>query len=315
MLPIGGDEVWGGSEIVASSSTTSDPEEVIDETPLSADVADANFLTIREFKNQREKKKWKKQQKEASATLTGLSMDNSLHFLHDLAKQTTPANAETSFKKRTKDKWYGHPLHSKLPNAPKMKIFCLYGVGKSTERSYRYTKDGFGEHLGGSDEGNVRRHHHRTASTSLTANASVVAKQYKLDVESDPSQLEWQKGTLSVDGDGSIPLVSLGYACASPWRTKSQNPSSIPIKIREYAHLPKTLMEGGFQGISEGEHVNIMGNVDMIRDVLKIVTGHGDAVEERISSDLPAIVRKVDENRLKSSKRGGGRLHRNKAGL
>ena len=318
MLPIGGDEVWGGSEIAASSSTTSDPEEVIDETPLSADVADANFLTIREFKNQREKKNWKKQQKEASATLTGLSMDNSLHFLHDLAKQTTPANAETSFKKRTKDKWYGHPLRSKLPNAPKMKIFCLYGVGKSTERSYRYTKDGFGEHLGGggSDEGNVRRHHHRTASTSLTANASVVAKQYKLDVESDPSQLEWQKGTLSVDGDGSIPLVSLGYACASPWRAKSQNPSSIPIKIREYAHLPKTLMEGGFQGISEGEHVNIMGNVDMIRDVLKIVTGHGDAVEERISSDLPAIVRKVDENRLKSTKRGGGRrLHRNKAGF
>ena len=132
MLPIGGDEVWGGSAIVASSSTTSDPEEVIDETPLSADVADANFLTIREFKNQREKKKWTKQQKEASATLTGLSMDNSLHFLHDLAKQTTPANAETSFKKRTKDKWYGHPLRSKLPNAPKMKIFCLYGVGKST---------------------------------------------------------------------------------------------------------------------------------------------------------------------------------------
>ena len=75
-------------------------------------------------------------------------------------------------------------------------------------------------------------------------------------------------------------------------------------------------MEGGFQGISEGEHVNIMGNVDMIRDVLKIVTGHGDAVEERISSDLPAIVRKVDENRLKSTKRGGGRrLHRNKAGF
>ena len=319
MLPIGGDDVWGGSEIVASSSKNN-PEEIIDETPLSADVADANFLTIREFSSKHQKKrKWEtKKQKEDASTLTGLTMENSLHFLHDLAKQTTPKNAEASFKNRKRDKWYGHPLHSKLPNAPKMKIFCLYGVGKSTERSYRYTKDGFGEHLGGggSDEGNVRRHHHRTASTSLTANASVVAKQYKLDVESDPSQLEWQKGTLSVDGDGSIPLVSLGYACASPWRAKSQNPSSIPIKIREYAHLPKTLMEGGFQGISEGEHVNIMGNVDMIRDVLKIVTGHGDAVEERISSDLPAIVRKVDENRMKNSKRGGGRrLHSNKAGF
>lgn len=301
MLPIGGDEVWGGSEIVASSTNTGDPEEVIDETPLSADIADANFLTIREFES-REKKKWQtRKQREASATLTGLTMENSLHFLHDLAKQTTPANAETSLKKRTKDKWFGHPLHSKLPNAPKMKMFCFYGVGKSTERSYRYTKDGLGEHHHGGEDGN-KQTHQRTASTSLTANASVVAKQYKLDVESDPSQLEWQKGTLSVDGDGSIPLVSLGYACASPWRTKSKNPSAIPIKIREYKHQPKTLIEGGFQGVTEGEHVNIMGNVDMIRDVLTVVTGHGDALEERITSDLPNIVRKIDRKRMNKKK-------------
>ena len=301
MLPIGGDEVWGGSEIVASSANNGDPEEVIDETPLSADIADANFLTIREFEN-REKKKWQtKKQREASATLTGLTMENSLHFLHDLAKQTTPANAEMSLKKRMKDKWFGHPLHSKLPNAPKMKMFCFYGVGKSTERSYRYTKDGLGEHHHGGEDGN-KQTHQRTASTSLTANASVVAKQYKLDVESDPSQLEWQKGTLSVDGDGSIPLVSLGYACASPWRTKSKNPSAIPIKIREYQHLPKTLIEGGFQGVTEGEHVNIMGNVDMIRDVLTVVTGHGDALEERITSDLPNIVRKIDRKRMNKKK-------------
>ena len=301
MLPIGGDEVWGGSEIVASSANNGDPEEVIDETPLSADIADANFLTIREFES-REKKKWQtRKQREASATLTGLTMENSLHFLHDLAKQTTPANAETSLKKRTKDKWFGHPLHSKLPNAPKMKMFCFYGVGKSTERSYRYTKDGLGDYHHGGEDGN-KQTHQRTASTSLTANASVVAKQYKLDVESDPSQLEWQKGTLPVDGDGSIPLVSLGYACASPWRTKSKNPSAIPIKIREYKHQPKTLIEGGFQGVTEGEHVNIMGNVDMIRDVLTVVTGHGNALEERITSDLPNIVRKIDRKRMNKKK-------------
>ena len=55
MLPIGGDDVWGGSEIVASSSKNN-PEEIIDETPLSADVADANFLTIREFSSKHQKK-------------------------------------------------------------------------------------------------------------------------------------------------------------------------------------------------------------------------------------------------------------------
>ena len=279
MLPIGGDDVWGGSEIVASSSKNN-PEEIIDETPLSADVADANFLTIREFSSKHQKKrKWEtKKQKEDASTLTGLTMENSLHFLHDLAKQTTPKNAEASFKNRKRDKWYGHPLHSKLPNAPKMKIFCFYGVGKSTERSYRYTKDGFGD------------------------------REYKLDVESDPTKLEWQKGTLSVDGDGSIPLVSLGYACASPWRTKSKNPSSIPIKIREYKHQRKPMIEGGFQGVTEGEHVNIMGNVELIRDVLKVVTGNGDDVAERIASNLHSIVRKIDERKRRTkTTRGLGR--------
>ena len=89
-------------------------------------------------------KKWEtKKQKEDASTLTGLTMENSLHFLHDLAKQTTLKTRKRRLNKR--DKWYGHPLHSKLPNAPKMKIFCFYGVSKSTERSYRYTKDGFGD--------------------------------------------------------------------------------------------------------------------------------------------------------------------------
>lgn len=34
-------------------------------------------------------------------------------------------------------KW-ANPLEAKLPNAPNLKIYCLYGVGKSTERSYYY---------------------------------------------------------------------------------------------------------------------------------------------------------------------------------
>jgi hypothetical protein len=33
---------------------------------------------------------------------------------------------------------FGDPLNSPLPYAPNLKIFCLYGVGKSTERAYHY---------------------------------------------------------------------------------------------------------------------------------------------------------------------------------
>jgi len=46
-----------------------------------------------------------------------------------------------------------------------------------------------------------------------------------------------------------------------------------------------------------------MGNVDMIRDVLTVVTGHGDALEERITSDLPNIVRKIDRKRMNTKKK------------
>lgn len=34
-----------------------------------------------------------------------------------------------------------NPLESRLPLAPNLRIFCFYGVGKSTERSYFYRED------------------------------------------------------------------------------------------------------------------------------------------------------------------------------
>lgn len=39
-------------------------------------------------------------------------------------------------------KWT-NPLEIELPRAPNMRIFCLYGHGKETERSYWYAKGGF----------------------------------------------------------------------------------------------------------------------------------------------------------------------------
>ena len=82
---------------------------------------------------------------------------------------------------------FGDPLNSPLPNAPNLKIFCVYGVGKSTERAYHYV--------------------HRPDSAD---------RPFALDVSRHGGGVE--RGVTSVDGDGSIPLVSLGYMCASGWR-------------------------------------------------------------------------------------------------
>jgi phospholipid:diacylglycerol acyltransferase len=49
---------------------------------------------------------------------------------------------------------WSNPLESQLPNAPNMKIYCLYGVGLETERSYYYGKTDGGKTVcnAGSDE-------------------------------------------------------------------------------------------------------------------------------------------------------------------
>jgi len=41
---------------------------------------------------------------------------------------------------RDHTKWT-NPLESRLPNAPSMKLFCVYGHGKETERSYWYISE------------------------------------------------------------------------------------------------------------------------------------------------------------------------------
>lgn len=43
---------------------------------------------------------------------------------------------------------------------------------------------------------------------------------------------------LSPDGDGTVPLLSLGALCAGGWRTQRLNPAGVPVVIREYPNNP-----------------------------------------------------------------------------
>jgi phospholipid:diacylglycerol acyltransferase len=197
---------------------------------------------------------------------------------------------------------FGDPLTSPLPRAPDLKIFCMYGVGKPTERAYRY----------------VRRH-------------SNGERPYALDVQFSSAASGVFRGVSSTDGDGSIPLVSLGYVCAEAWRDNSRvsqsgknagdgngtaasgprsvfasrlNPSGASVTIREYHHRALGVWGGGIQeGPGSGDHVNIMGNHDMIRDVIEAVTGHGGEMEERVFSDVFELARNVERLREKRSRK------------
>ena len=170
---------------------------------------------------------------------------------------------------------FGDPLTAPLPRAPNLKIYCLYGVGKPTERAYHYV--------------------HRPGQSD---------RPFALDVSVHGGGVE--RGVTSVDGDGSIPLVSLGYMCASGWRDEPRlNPAGAEVKIVEYNHRAIGLWGGGIQeGRFSGDHVNIMGNHEMIETVLEVVTGHGGDVEEKIYSG----VREISDNvrRLRDARRMRG---------
>lgn len=153
-------------------------------------------------------------------------------------------------------------MHFRLPIAPDMEIYCLYGVGIPTERSYLYK-------LSPSDRCNTIP--------------------FQIDSSVDGSDSSCLRGGVHfVDGDGSVPLLSVGFVCAKPWQGKTRfNPSGIPTYIREYQHKPpSSLLEG--RGTQSGAHVDIMGNVAFIEDVLRVAAGSSGAElgGNRIHSDI-----------------------------
>ena len=185
---------------------------------------------------------------------------------------------------------FGEPLTSPLPRAPGLQIFCMYGVGKPTERAYHYVR--------------------RRGSVSAD-------RPYALDVAATKHAEDVVGGVALTDGDGSIPLVSLGLVCADAWRrdapgTKNGsdafvtplNPGGAVVKIREYPHRALGVWNGGLQeGPGSGDHVNIMGNHEMIRDVVEAVTGRGEGLRERVHSGVFELAANV--KRLRMEREGG----------
>ncbi|XP_039018447.1 phospholipid:diacylglycerol acyltransferase 1-like isoform X2 [Hibiscus syriacus] len=144
-------------------------------------------------------------------------------------------------------KYWSNPLETKLPNAPDMEIYSLYGVGLSTERGYIY----------------------KVSSPSDCQ----IPFQIDTSVNGDSEDSCLKDGVLSGDGDETVPVISAGFMCAKGWRGKTRfNPSGIRTYIREYKHAPPAnLLEG--RGTQSGSHVDLLGNFALIEDVLRVAAG------------------------------------------
>lgn len=139
-------------------------------------------------------------------------------------------------------------LLCRLPNAPGMEIFSMYGVGIPTERAYVY---------------------------ELSSSAECYIP-FQIDTSADSREDEescLKDGVYTVEGDETVPALSAGFMCAKGWRGKTRfNPSGIRTYIREYDHSPPAnLLEG--RGTQSGAHVDIMGNFALIEDILRVATG------------------------------------------
>merc|ERR1711974_74543 len=91
---------------------------------------------------------------------------------------------------------------------------------------------------------------------------------------------------MGTDGDGTVPLLSLGYMCAHGWHQKRWNPHGVKVVTREYTHKFLDLVgdamatagpryffrDFGRGGPSTADHVNLMGNSNLLHDVLTELT-------------------------------------------
>jgi len=194
MLPKGGEAVWGNATWAP------------DDQPGQA----MSFGTLLNFR-----------ESNSSWTQRNLTTPESLRYLLDQSEDwyrdhvlgsyshgVAHTTREVEANEKDPRTWL-NPLEARLPYAPDMKIYCFYGVGKPTERSYFYQ-----EELDPLTNLNV------SIDTTVTINQNI------------------DHGVVMGEGDGTVNLLSTGYMCAKGWRMKRYNPAGTQIKVFEMPHEP-----------------------------------------------------------------------------
>ncbi|KAJ2007291.1 phospholipid:diacylglycerol acyltransferase [Coemansia thaxteri] len=167
-----------------------------------------------------------------------------------------------------------NPLQHQLPNAPNMTIFCLYGHGATTERAYYYTAD-------------------NTESVDELRSEEVGTPALRIDKRQRNHVENVDIGIIHGEGDGTVPLLSLGYMCASGWRKPLYNPHGVRVVTREFAHSPLAAFKDIRGGAGASDHINILGNHDVTADMLRIVAGRGSDVKDQFSSDIQRYAERI----------------------
>ena len=111
-----------------------------------------------------------------------------------------------------------------------------------------------------------------------------------------------------------MPVTSLGYMRQDGWKHPRYNPYGVKVVNREYLHLPSTFEDGEIHlrgGPRAAEHVDILGNRELISDLLKLSSQLPDdvirrEVGNRAYSEIEAISARISE-RLGLTKSADGK--------
>ncbi|KAF2876695.1 phospholipid:diacylglycerol acyltransferas-like protein [Massariosphaeria phaeospora] len=246
MLPLGGSAVWG------------DHTGAPDDKP-GQNITYGNFIRFRHGNS--------------SLTSKNLTVEESMPFLYRNSEEWYKDMVQSSYShgvahtaREVEDnqliptKWI-NPLESRLPLAPHLKIYCFYGIGKDTERSYYYKDD-----VDPLSQLNV------TIDTSFTNG-------------------EVDHGVIMGEGDGTVNLLSSGYMCSKGWKMKRYNPAGVQIKTYEMPHEPDRFSPRG--GPNTGDHVDILGRASLNDLILRVAGGRGELIEENVKSNILEYAAKV----------------------
>ncbi|RDA93400.1 hypothetical protein CP533_2001 [Ophiocordyceps camponoti-saundersi (nom. inval.)] len=250
MLPLGGNAVWGD----------------LNWAPDDAPGQSFSYGSILNFKTGAN---WTTPEK-------NLTIDESLDYLFRTAddwyaKQirasyshgVAQTAAEVKANEQDPRKWI-NPLETSLPNAPNLRIYCFYGVGKPTERAYYY------------------RPPDQPAATNLTMT---------IDTGLTMAEGKVDHGVVLGEGDGTVPLLSTGYMCNRGWHMKRYNPGGSRITVVEMPHEPDRFSPRG--GPNTADHVDILGRQNLNELVLRVAAGKGDTITDYIVSDIREYAAKV----------------------
>ncbi|TFY81159.1 hypothetical protein EWM64_g2857 [Hericium alpestre] len=204
-------------------------------------------------------------------------------------------------------KW-SNPLESRLPNAPSMEIYCVYGHGKQTERSYWYASgpyeydDGYAPDAEGATCPNTTDCITPPLDMPLSRSSWIDG-----DYTDETVVPKIRNGVNMGEGDGTVSLLSLGAMCAEGWKKKRWNPAGIKVTTVELPHRPVPSIPRG--GANTSDHVDILGSTALNEIILKVATGAGHEIKDNYVSRIREYAKRIRAGQLITINDSKRRLH------